>query len=113
MKKLYGLVGDDGEIWATYSTLAELNGRDFVELVENYTWEGSDYTDPETGINYITTERLAAAFDALCDRTGMKRKTLAGICGKHITSFSAYSSGKTPVPRLVWDKVKEFDRTGK
>lgn len=113
MKKLYGLIGDDGEIWEAYQSPVELNGRDFVELVENFTWEKSDYTDPVTGINYITTERLAEAFNALCDRTGMKRKNLAGICGKHITSFSAYSSGKTPVPRLVWEKVQEFDRTGK
>lgn len=113
MKKLYGLIGDDGEIWTAYQSPVELNGRDFVELVENYTWDKSDYTDPVTQVNYISIEHLAAAFDALCDRTGMKRNALAKVCGKHITSFCNYTSGKTPVPRLVWDKVKEFDRTGK
>lgn len=110
MKKLYGLVGDDGEIWEAYNTLAELNGREYIELVENYTWEESDYTDHVTQVNYISVERLSAAFDALCDRTGMKKSALAKVCGKHITTFSRYFSGLTPVPQLVWEKVKEFER---
>ena len=102
MKKLYGILDDDGVILTICRSLAEVGGRDYAELTENFTWEKSDYTDPETGINYITVEHLAAAFDALCDHTGMKRNALAKVCGKHITSFCNYTSGKSPVPRLVW-----------
>ena len=108
MSKIYGLIGDDGEIWTVYNSLAELNGREYVELVENYTWEMSDYTDPVTGKNYITIARLAAAFNELCASTGMKKKALAQICGKNVATFSRYCSGAIPVPVLIWDRVKEF-----
>lgn len=108
MSKTYGLIGDDGEIWTVYHTLSELNGREYVELVENYTWEVSDYTDPVTGKNYITIDRLAQAFDELCHATGMKKKALAQICGKNVATFSRYCSGQVPVPLLVWNKVNEF-----
>ena len=107
MKKLYGII-EDGEVLTAYTTLAELNGRDYVELTENYTWEGSDYTDPVTGKNYITIDRLAAAFNELCASTGMKKKALAQICGKNVATFSRYCSGQVPVPLLVWNKVNEF-----
>lgn len=109
MKKLYGIL-EDGEVLTACQTLAEVGGRDYIELTENYTGEPSDYTDPVTQVNYITPERLAAAFDAMCDRTGMKRSALAEVCGKHNTTFSRYASGLSPVPRLVWEKVAEFDR---
>lgn len=108
MKK-YGIL-EEGEVLTAYTTLAEVNGRDYIELVENYTWEPSDYTDPETGINYIEAGKMAKMFDDLCHATGMKKKALAQICGKHVTSFSGYTSGKTPVPRLVWEKVSEFKK---
>jgi hypothetical protein len=108
MSKTYGLIGDDGEILTVYHTLAELNGREYVELVENYIWEGSDYTDTATGKNYITIDRLAAAFNELCASTGMKKKALAQICGKDAATFSRYCSRAIPVPMLVWEKVKGF-----
>lgn len=107
MKKLYGII-EDGEVLTAYTSLAEVNGREYVELVENYTWEPSDYTDPVTQVNYITPERLAQAFDELCHATGMKKKALAQICGKTDATFSRYCSGQVPVPVLVWNKVNEF-----
>lgn len=109
MKKLYGII-EDGEVLTAYTSLVEVNGREYMELIENFTWEQSDYTDPVTEINYITPSKLAAAFNALCAQSGMKKKVLAQICGKDATTFSRYCSGLTPVPRLIWEKVEEYSR---
>lgn len=108
--KLYGIEDTDGMIYAVYNSPEEVPGLDTVELVENLTWEMSDYTDPETQTNYIRIERQAQAFDDLCARTGMKKKELAKICGKSAVQFSKYCAGTAPVPKLVWDKVKQFER---
>ena len=109
--KLYGIEdGTDGYIYAAYKSPADVPGLDTIELVENYTWEPSDWTDHQTGINYIRLDKLAFLFDELCDRTAMKKKELAKICGKSAVQFSKYCKGISPVPRLVWEKVKEFDR---
>ena len=105
MKRIYGIVDEaTGEVMTTATTYHIGS----VELTENYTWEESDYTDPVTGKNYITIDRLAAAFNELCASTGMKKKALAQICGKNVATFSWYCSGQVPVPLLVWNKVNEF-----
>ena len=109
MKKLYG-VCDEGEVYAVYSSPAECPGLETVELVENPTWGQSDWTDHRTGTNYIRTDRLAAAFDDLCSRTGMQKKELAKICGKSAATFSRYCAGTTPVPELVWREVERINR---
>lgn len=107
MKRIYGIIDElTGEVMTTATTYHIGS----VELVENYTWEESDYTDPVTGKNYITIDRLADAFNELCARTGMKKKALAQICGKNVATFSRYCSGQIQVPRLVWDKVAEYHR---
>jgi hypothetical protein len=108
-KVLYGVFDeDDGEIYAVYSTPEECAGLPSVEMVRNFTWEPSDWTDKETGEGYIAVDTLAEAFCDLCRRTGMKKGALAKMCGKTPATFSRYCSGICPVPRLVWDKVKEF-----
>jgi hypothetical protein len=46
----------------------------------------------------------------MCSATGIKKKELAKICGKSAVQFSKYCTGAAPVPKLVWDKVKQFER---
>ncbi|MBQ5757802.1 MAG: hypothetical protein IIV93_04725 [Clostridia bacterium] len=107
-KKLWGIRDDAGEIYAVYTDPSEVSNLDPVLLVENPTWETSDWTENET--NYIAVDRLAALFDHLCKSTGMKKKELARICGKSVYSFSKYCSGEVPVPALVWEKVEALRR---
>lgn len=108
-KKLYGVYDeDDGEVYAAYESLDEVNGLEYIEMVENFTWEMSDWTDPVTQENYIATDRLAKAFQELCESTGMKKLHLAKICGRDPSTFSRYLAGDNPVPRLVWERVEEF-----
>lgn len=109
MKKLYG-VCDDGEVYAVYSSPAECAGLETVELVENPTWEPSDWTDHRSGTNYIRVDRLAFLFDELCKSTGMKKSALAAACGRTNAMFSRYCSGIAPVPRLIWEKVESFKK---
>lgn len=107
--KLYGVADDAGEIYAAYRSPEEVPGLETVLLVENFTWEESDWTDPVTQENYISAERLAELFNALCIKTGIKKKELAKICGKTAVTFSRYCSGETPVPRLIWDRVSTIE----
>ena len=109
--KLYGIEDEtDGVIYAVYNSPDEVPGLDTVELVENPTWEPSDWTDKVTGTNYIRADKLADLFNDLCDQTGIKKKELAKICGKSAVQFSKYCTGAAPVPLLVWDKIKQFER---
>lgn len=108
--RIYGIEDEFG-IYKLCKSLAEVpEGDKMVELVENLTWEASDYTDPDTGINYIRIKRQAQEFDKMCRSTGMKKKSLAEICAKSPMAFTKYCSGAVPVPRLVWEKVAEFKR---
>lgn len=108
--RIYGIEDELG-IYKLCKSPAEVpEGDSIVELVENLTWEQSDYTDSKTGKNYIRIERQSEAFDKLCKSTGIKKKDLAKICGKSAVSFTKYCSGLVPIPKLVWDKVKEFER---
>lgn len=91
-------------------TIIENGVREYIELVENFTWEEPDYTDPETGINYIEAGKMAKAFDDLCHATGMKKKALAKLCGKNPATFSRYIAGSSPVPRLVWECVSRYKK---
>ena len=109
MKKLYGIIETDGEIISVCPP-DDIGGRDAVEVVENPTWEVSDFTDRSTGTNYIRTDRLAFLFDELCAKTGMKKKALAERCGKSVVTFSRYCNGVIPVPPLVWEKVEEITK---
>ena len=106
MKKVYGVANEKGEIYAVYTSPP--SDIDTVELVENYTWQPSDFSDPENRKTYISVKKLSALFAAHCKLTGLKKKELAKICGKNQTTFSRYFGGDTPVPRHVWDKVGEF-----
>lgn len=111
MKKVYGVYDeDDGVIYTVYQTEEECGGLPHVELVEDYTWEVSDWSDSATGTNYIRADRLAFLFDELCKSTGMKKSALAKICGKTPVTFSRYCSGETPVPELVWREVDRIVR---
>lgn len=65
---------------------------------------------PADGQNWITVDRLAMAFEALCEKTGMKKSALAKRCGKNPATFSRYFSGETPVPELVWKMVESLIR---
>ena len=108
-KKLYGVYDESsGDVYAVYHKAEEVKDLPHVEMVENFTWEMSDWTDPITQTNYIATDRLAKAFRELCESTGMKKLALAKICGRDPSTFSRYIAGDNPVPRLVWDKVYEF-----
>ena len=111
--KLYGVYDDNGDIYAVYRSPEEVPGLDTVVLVENMTWEMSDYTDPKTKTNYIKIERQAQIFDQMCKETGIKKKELAQICGKSAVQFSKYCNGYSPVPPLVWDKVKNLKKAVK
>lgn len=102
MKKLYGIADEDGKIYAADDAWA----LDKVELVPNFTWQESDFTDPE-GNNWIIADRLAQLFGELCDSTGMTQKALAEYCGKTSKTFSNYATGKTPVPLAIWRLVEE------
>lgn len=106
--KLYGIEDDSGDIYAACKSPKEVPGLDTIELIENITWEPSDYTDPETGVNYIRASKLAELFTELCKSSGMKKKDLAKLCGKNAVTFSRYCSGQTPVPQLVWEKVERI-----
>ena len=110
MKKLYGVCDQHGEVYAVYSSPDECAGLETVELVENPTWEKSDFTDILTGENYIRTDRLASMFNELCKRSGMRKKALAERCGKTPVTFSRYCSGVTPVSELVWREVERISR---
>ena len=107
-KKLWGVRDDDGEIYAVYHDHADAADLDPVLLVENPTWEISDWS--ENGMNYIAIDRLAVLFNHMCKMTGMKKKELARICGKSVYSFSKYCRGEVPVPALVWEKVEALRR---
>lgn len=96
MKKIYGML-EDGEIISA-ETSQSLGS---VELVPNFTWELSDYTDDD-GNNWIRVDRLAALFDDLCKSTGMTKKSLATLCGVTASTFSRYCSGDVPVPVSIW-----------
>lgn len=110
-KKLYGVYDEsDGEVYAVYRKPEEVKDLPHVELVENFTWEMSDWTDPATQVSYIATDRLAKAFRDLCDSTGMKKSALAKVCDRNPATFSRYFAGDNPVPRLVWERVEEFKR---
>jgi hypothetical protein len=111
--KLYGIEDDNGDIYAVYMSPAEVQGHKTVELVENITCEMSDYTDPKTRTNYIRIERQAQVFDQMCKETGIKKKELAQICGKSAVQFSKYCNGSSPIPPLVWDKVKSLKKAVK
>ena len=102
MKRLYGYIDSDGEIISA-ETSPSLGS---VELVPNYTWEQSDFTDPE-GNNWIAADRLAQLFGELCESTGMTQKALAAYCGKTPKTFSNYVTGKSPVPLAIWRLVEE------
>lgn len=101
MKRLYGKF-EDGEIISAENS----QSLGSVELVPNYTWEQSDFTDPE-GNNWIIADRLAQLFGELCDSTGMTRKALAAYCGKTSKTFSNYVTGKSPVPMAIWKLVEQ------
>ena len=101
MKKLYGII-EEGEIISA-ETSQSLGS---VELVPNYTWEQSDFTDTE-GNNWIASDRLAQLFGELCDSTGMTQKALAEYCGKTPKTFSNYVTGKSPVPIAIWKLVEQ------
>lgn len=112
MKRLYGAFDEwTGEVFATYKTAEEAAALEIpvIEMVQNFTWETSDWTD-ENGENWIATDRLAKAFRELCDSTLIKKGALARLCGRNLSSFCRYTSGALPVPRLVWEKVAEFKR---
>ena len=79
------------------------NGLAPVILDFGSRWYGYRNNTPEE-----CADLSADAFDELCRRTGMKKGALAKICGKTPATFSRYCSGICPVPRLVWEKVKEF-----
>lgn len=102
MKRLYGYIDSDGEIYAA-DEICEL---DKLELVSNPTWEMDDYTD-EQGNHWIRVDRLAALFDDLCKSTGMTKKALSAYCGVTPQSFNNYISGKHPVPIAIWRMVEE------
>lgn len=105
MKKLYAKLNDRFEVVDTSKDeTLEYNHL----LVENHTWKPSDWT--ENGVNYIISDRLAELFNELCNSTGMKKKELAKICGKTPITFSKYCNGIIPVPKLILEKVKEFER---
>ena len=108
MKKVYGFVDSDGFIYAADETW----GLEKVELVPNYTWEQSDFTDPE-GNNWIAVERLAALFDDLCKQTGMKKSALSSLCGVTASTFSRYCNGAIPVPASVWRVIEMEVRNSK
>lgn len=104
MEKLYAKYNENFEV-------VETSKEETLEhnhmLVENPTWEMSDWS--EDGTNYIICERLAELFNDLCRSTGIKKKDLAKICGKSAVQFSKYCNGTSPVPKLVWDRVKDFE----
>lgn len=111
MKKIYGVYNEsDGKVYAVHEREEQAKDLPHVELVENFTREQSDWTDPVTQANYISTDRLAKAFRELCESTGMKKSALAKICDRNPATFSRYLAGDTPVPRLVWERVEEFKR---
>lgn len=106
--KLYGVEDpEDGYIYAVYNSPDEVPGLDTILLVDNPTWEQSDWTD-QAGNNYIRIDRLAVLFDELCEKTGMKKKELAKLCGKTPETFSSYCSGDVPIPPLVYEKVERI-----
>lgn len=110
MKHIYGIT-HDGEIYAVCQTEVQARNIDDnpVDLVPNCTWNASDYTDND-GRNWISVQRLAESFRELVKKTGMKKKSLAEICGKSAVQFSKYLSGESAVPVLVWEKVAQFKR---
>ena len=111
--KLYGVEDDYGDIYAAYRSPAEVPGLETVELVENITWAPSDFTDPETGNNYVRSENLADLFTKLCKISDMKKKDLAKLCGKNAVTFSRYCNGQSPVPQLVWENVDRIRKAVK
>lgn len=100
MKKIYGIEEEDGEILSA----SENQTIGSVELVINPTWEVDDYTDDD-GNHWIRVDRLAFLFNDLCKRTGMKKSTLAILCGVTPQTFSRYCNGITPVPPAIWKIV--------
>ena len=96
MKRLYG-IEDDGEILSA----SENQTLGSVELVINPTWEVDDYTDTD-GSHWIRVDRLAELFNDLCKRSGMKKSSLAILCGVTPQTFSRYCNGVTPVPPAIW-----------
>lgn len=109
MKMIFGIIDESGEVYTAYNTEDEARGLNYVPLVENFTWEPSDWTDSENR-NWIRVSTLANAFDNLCRSTGVKKTVLASICHKNATTFSRYCSGMTPVPRLIWEAVDRLPK---
>jgi hypothetical protein len=107
MKTLYGCADDTGEIYTAYNSPDEAPGLDLITLYENPTWEDSDFTSKD-GTNYIRADRLAYLFNELCNRSGMKKKAIAALCGKTPTHISRYCKGLAPIPVLVWQAVERL-----
>jgi hypothetical protein len=102
MKRLFGIWDEDGSIYAVFPTIEETGDYPYVELTLNFTDDIPDWTDLETGDTYITVGRLAKLFNDLCKRSGMKKSSLAILCGVTASTFSRYCSGITPVPLAIW-----------
>ena len=101
MKRIYGII--DGEGGISYAT--DQWSLEAVELVINPTCEQDDYTDEEGG-HWIRVDRLAFLFNDLCKRSGMKKSSLAILCGVTPQTFSRYCNGITPVPPAIWRIVE-------
>lgn len=105
MKKLYAKWNENFEV-------VETSKEETLEhnhlLVENPTWEVSDWS--EDGVNYILADRLTKLFDEMCQRTGMKSKDLAARIGKTECTFSRYRNGGSVVPVLVWNEVYRIEQ---
>lgn len=108
---IYGVYDEDDEdmeIYAAYKTLDEVGGLPYIEMVENYIWAMSDWTDPETGVNYIGIDALADEFACLCRATGLKKSEIAKLCGISQSALNGYLSGAVAVPQEIWERVQEF-----
>ena len=114
MKKWAVLSGETGEVIDTFQSVlqadeyaVETDGT-VSELVENIWWIESDWTEDD--VNYITSERNAAEFSKLIEKTGLKYEKIGEICGKSKQTICLYVTGKRNVPKLVIEKVQELDK---
>lgn len=112
-KRRYAVI-DAGDILNIYMTEKEACNKaaedeEVVEMIENYFWIPSDWTDPE-GTNWIFIDRHLDEMKRLIKSTGMTQRAIAGLLNVHANTVHYWTSGKNDPPEMAITQLQSLAR---